>query len=172
VGVSPGIDFTASVTTAWTDAMATRGDATTIAAEIGGQTFTPGTFYSGTISIAAGANVTLDGQHGINPVFLFQSGSTMLTHAGSNIILINGAIAENVVWALGTALTTGADNIFKGSILAGSAITFGATNTVHGSVVAITAITFGAENAVHGCVVALTAITFVTENYVTYSPNS
>jgi hypothetical protein len=166
------VDFAPSVDNAWNAAMAPRDYATIIAVEIGGLTFTPGTRRSGTFNIVAGATVTLDGQGDSNSVFLFQAVSTMVTGAGCNIVLAGGAKQENVLWALGTALTTGANNVFRGSILAGSAITFGADNEGYGSVVARTAITFGARNKVHGCVVALSAITFVFDNYVTVLPNS
>jgi hypothetical protein len=160
------VDFAPSVDHAWNAALALRDDAMVIATEIGGITFTPGTRRSGTFNIAAGATVTLDGQGDSNSVFLFQAVSTMVTGAGCRIVLTGGAKQENVLWALGTALTTGANNVFRGSILAGSAITFGADNEVYGSVVARTAITFGARNKVYGCVVALTAITFVVHNSV------
>jgi hypothetical protein len=163
-------DFVNSVDDAWVAGKAHS--AATIAAEIGGVTFEPGTYSSGTINIAALTNVTLDGKGDPNSVFIFQSGATMVTEANCQIILSNGAKAENVLWVLGTAFTSGADNVFKGSILAGSAITFGARNVVHGNVIARTAITFGAVNEVHGCVIALTAITFVTTNSVTVLPNS
>ena len=167
-------DFTNSVNSAWTAAMATRADATVITDvhNMGGKTFAPGTYSSDTINIVAAATVILDGQGDPNSVFLFQAVSTMLTGANCNIFLINGAQAENVFWALGTTFTTGAENIFEGSILAGTAITIGAgsstvVTTVSGDVVAKTAITFGANVAVHGCVVALTAITFGAEDFVT-----
>ena len=166
-------DFTDSVHSTWHAAMTIRADATVITDvhNMGGQTFTPGTYRSDTINVVASTTVILDGQDDPNSVFLFQAVSTMLTGANCEISLINGAKAENVLWALGTALTTGANNIFKGSILAGSAITIGAGSstaltTVGGDVVAKTAITFGANVAVHGCVVALSEITFGAEDSV------
>jgi hypothetical protein len=149
-----------SVTAAWNAAMDPRDGTTTIPAGIGGEKFTPGTYYAATISMAAGETVTLDGLNGDNPVFLFQAGSTMLTGAGCNMRLIRGAKVENILWALGTTLTTGADNDFYGSIIAGGAITFGATNIVSGNVVSKAAITFGANVPIDGCVVALGAMTY------------
>jgi hypothetical protein len=149
-----------SVKAAWVAAMAPRDDTKDMGIEIGGKTFTPGTYRSDTINIIAGATVILDGQYRANPVFLFQAGSTMLTGAGCKIILINGATAENVLWAIGTAFTTGVNSEFIGSIVAGSAVTIAANNKVYGSVIAGSAITFGAKVEIKGCVAANSAITF------------
>jgi hypothetical protein len=141
--------FTASVYDSWFAAMQIQNNAMAFAIEMGGETFTPGTWRSSSINIAAGTEVILDGEDDPNSVFLFQSVGTMLTGAGSKIILTNGAKAENVLWAIDAAVTFGADTVLEGSILAGTAITFGAANEVYGCVVAITgAITFGAANYV------------------------
>jgi hypothetical protein len=169
---------------------APRPNTTDVLPEIGGLTFTPGTYYGSTVSIVAGATVILDAQGDPNAVFLFQAGTTMLIGAGCSVLLINGAQAENVNWVMGSTLTVGADAIFEGSIVAetaivfgartvirgnivaGSAITFGATTLVDGSVVAKTAITFGTTTQVNGSVVAVTAITFGTFNHVTVPADS
>jgi hypothetical protein len=154
------------VSAAWLEAT-TRGVATTIPAEMGGQTFTPGIYHATTINIAASTDVTLNGAGD----YLFQAGTTMTTGAACNILLTGGATEENVnvVWALGTTFTSGTTNYFIGSILAGTVVTVGADNMVTGSVFALTAITFGVNVGTGGCVIALTAITFGTGNYVTAS---
>jgi hypothetical protein len=140
-------EFAAHATIAFQEAMAVRSDGNTlVTAPIGGKTFTPGTYRSAaTISIAAGGIVTLDGLDQANPVFIFQATSTLGTGAGSYFNLINGAKAENVLWAIGTAATLGANTVLPGSILAGTAITIGAQALVQGCVVAQTAITFSSE---------------------------
>jgi hypothetical protein len=148
-------------------AMAPRDNVTDILVpEIGGLTFTPGTWYSSTITAGAGATVILDGQGDPNSEFLFQSNTTMLMGAGVKIILINGAKAENVAWALGTTLTVGTDALIEGSILAGTVITFGARTVVEGSILAGDSITFGANTVVEGSVMAGAAITFGDTNDV------
>jgi hypothetical protein len=167
------------------EGLAPRDNTTDILPAIGGLTFTPGTFYGSTLSIVAGATVTLDAQGDPDAVFFFQAETTMLIGAGCSILLINGAQAQNVNWAIGTTLTVGADAHIEGSIVAGTAIvfgartvvrgvivagtalTFGATTLVDGSVVAGTAVTFGATTQVNGSVVALTSITFGAGNHVT-----
>jgi hypothetical protein len=144
------LDFAALATVAFLEAMVVRSDGNTlVTAPIEGKTFTPGTYRSAaTISIAAGGIVTLDGQNQANPVFLFQASSTLGTGAGSKFDLINGAKAENVLWAIGTAATLGANSVIEGSILAGSAITVGAQALINGCVIAQTAITFSSEGFV------------------------
>jgi hypothetical protein len=120
-----------------------------MAIEMGGLTFTPGTYRSGSaINIALGAVVTLDGQGQANPEFLFIAGSTLVTAADTYFILINGAKAENVLWVLGSAATLGARSVVQGSILAK------------------TAITFGAQSILHGCALAQSAVTFESQGYI------
>jgi hypothetical protein len=147
--VEDSAEFAARVLAAHAEAMAVRSDDVALAIEIGGLTFTPGTYRSDSaINFAHGTVVTLDGENESNPVFLFQAGSTLVTAADTSFILINGAKAENVLWALGTAATLGANSVLEGSILAG------------------TAITFGTQSELHGCALALSAVTFESEGYV------
>jgi hypothetical protein len=135
--------FAASVLVAYAVAMEVRREGRAMAIEIGGLTFTPGTYRSNSaINFAYGTVVTLDGLWQQNPVFLFQAGSTLVTAANSKFVLINGAKAENVYWALGTAATLGANSVLEGSILAGTAITFGTKSVLHGCALAQSAVTF------------------------------
>jgi hypothetical protein len=116
---------------------------TTMLAEIGGLTFTPGLHIHGSaINIAlANPTVYLDAGGDETAQFIFNVGSTLTTCAGSNIVLLNGAKAENVFWFLGTALTMGADSTLVGNVLAGSAITIGANGNILGRAIAQTAVT-------------------------------
>jgi hypothetical protein len=117
--------------------------------EIGGNTYLPGTYFAGSsINLAHGTTVTLDGGGDPNAEFLFQAGTTMTTAADTYFRLVNGAQAQNIIWALGTSATLGARSVVEGSILAGAAITF------------------GTNSKVHGCAIAQTAVTFETEGYV------
>jgi predicted extracellular nuclease len=147
--VADSSDFDASVQVAYAAAMAVRSDEQAIAIEIGGKTFTPGTYRSGSaINFAYGTVVVLDGLGQANPVFLFQAGTTLVTAADTYFILKNGAKAENVLWALGTAATLGANSVLEGSILAGTAITFGTQSELHGCALAQSAVTFESEGSV------------------------
>jgi hypothetical protein len=121
-----------------------------MAIEMGGLTFTPGTYRSASaINFAFNTVVTLDGLNQENPMFLFQAGSTLITAADTYFILTNGAKAENIIWALGTAATLGANSVLEGSILAGSAITFGTKSEIRGCALAKTAVTFESRGAVN-----------------------
>jgi hypothetical protein len=141
-------DFAASVLVAHAAAMAVHVDEIAMDIEIGGKTFTPGTYRSGSaINFAHGTVVTLDGMNEPNPVFLFIAGSTLVTAADTSFILIKGAKAENVHWALGTAATLGARSVVEGSILAGTAITFGTKSVLHGCALAQSAVTFESEGS-------------------------
>jgi hypothetical protein len=142
-------DFAASVLVAYADAMAVRADGKAMAIELGGLTLTPGTYRSGSaINFAYGTVVTLDGLNEPNPVFLFQAGSAPVTAADTYFILKNGAKAENVLWALGTAATLGARSVVAGSIQAGTAITFGTASELQGCALAQSAVTFESNGTI------------------------
>jgi hypothetical protein len=147
--INESADFAASVLTAHTAKMAAGVEEKAMAIEMGGLTFTPGTYRSGSaINFALGPPVTLDGEDNSDSVFLFIAGSTLVTAADSYFILINGAKAENVLWVLGTAATLGARSVVQGSILAG------------------TAITIGTQSILHGCALAQSAVTFASQGYI------
>jgi hypothetical protein len=145
----PDLVFANHALAAHVAAMAVRADGNDMAIEIGGKTFTPGTYRSGSaINFAHGTVVTLDGNNEDNPVFLFQAGTTLVTAADTYFILTNGAKAENVLWALGTAATLGARSVVQGSILAGTAITFGTQSILHGCALAQSAVTFESKGSI------------------------
>jgi hypothetical protein len=147
--VDDSSDFEASVLIAYTAATEVRDDEKALDIEIGGQTFTPGTYRSSSsINFANGTVITLDGDNDPNPEFLFIAGSSLVTAADTNFILKNGAKAENVLWALGTSAILGARSVVEGSILAGTAITFGIRSTLHGCAVAQSAVIFQSEGYV------------------------
>jgi hypothetical protein len=114
-----------------------------MAAEMGGLTFTPGvhSFGSGLNIALANPIVTLDAGDDEDAVFIFYAGSTLVTCANSEIVLLNGAKADNVFWVLGSALTMGADSILRGNVLAGSAITIGTNGIIVGRAMAQSAMT-------------------------------
>jgi hypothetical protein len=167
VGVSPGTSitgayqlnhgvvvngssvFAAAVLAVYAAAMAVRVDGKTMAIEMGGETFTPETYRSGSaINFAHGTVVTLDGLNVPNPVFLFQAGSTLVTAADTYFILKNGAKVENLFWALGTGATLGTNSILEGSILAGTAITFGTQAELRSCALAQSAVIFESEGSI------------------------
>jgi hypothetical protein len=106
--------------------------------------FTPGTWHATAIVFALSTTIVLDGQDDPNSKFLFQSDTYLTTGVGVTISLINGAKAENIIWALKGYFVTGANTVFEGSVLAGSYVTTGADTHTHGCIVAKAAITMGA----------------------------
>jgi hypothetical protein len=109
------------------------GDATVLASEMGGTTLTPGTYSTlTTATMAAGATLTLDGPG----IYLFQIGSTMTAAAGSNVVLINGATANQVFWSCGTTATISSD-MFIGTVFAGTTAVLANGSDLNGRLFAI-----------------------------------
>jgi hypothetical protein len=127
-------------------------DVITIDSEIGGQTFGPGTYYSSSLTMATNTKVTLKG----TGEFRFIAGSTMVTGANTEVVLVNGdpilsgavdaaPTSDRIEWVVTAAATIGALSDLKGSVLAGAAITLGEKAKVSGRVLALAAITLGAD---------------------------
>ena len=91
----------------------------TITANLADRTLGPGVYWSATsLDIAVGGELRLDGQGNPNSVFIFQSESTLTANNGAKVVLINGAQAKHVYWAVGSSSTIGSDVEFQGSVLA------------------------------------------------------
>jgi hypothetical protein len=119
-------------TTAYLDA-AGRTPFTTVAADLGGTTLTPGV-YSSSSSMALTGAVTLNGGGDASSVFVFQVGSTLTTANASSVVLENGAQACNVFWQVGTSATLGTTTNFAGTLLVLSSATLNTGATVNGRV--------------------------------------
>jgi hypothetical protein len=114
---------------------------------IGGTTRAAGVYCSAT-SILVTGDLTLDGGGDPNAVFVFQAGSTITT--AGNIILINGAQAQNVYWQVGSSATIGGGPAtWQGSILALTSITLNNNVTLIGRALARNgAVTMGTGNTI------------------------
>ena len=112
-----------------------EGPTTAIAADLAGQTLTPGVYNSAS-SIGLSGALTLNGGGNPNAVFVFQAGSTLTTGSGSPVNLINGAQSCNVFWQVGSSATLGTGSTFRGTILALTSITVTTGVTVDGRVLA------------------------------------
>lgn len=109
------------------------------AGELGGLTLAPGVYKSasGTFKITNG-NLTLDAKGDPNAVWIFQTAAGLTVGvagpAGArSVVMINGGLAKNVFWYVGTAATiNGAGGgIMTGTIISSAGITFStAGNTV------------------------------------------
>jgi len=127
-----------------------------LAAELGGTTIYPGVYHNAsTVGITIG-NLTLDAQGNPNATWVFQIGSSLTVGdpVGPNtksVILINGAKAGNVFWAVGSGavINYGGGGTMVGTIIsqAGSTVsspgqsTSSTLTTINGRVLALTAAT-------------------------------
>jgi len=90
--------------------------------------FPPGLYTAGSATLMLNAgNLTLDAQGNPDAVWVFKADSSFIVGDGRQIILANGARANQVFWILGSSVTVGDLVAFKGNILAGSSITLGAS---------------------------------------------
>jgi hypothetical protein len=112
-----------------------QGPTSPIAADLGGQTLTPGVYNSAS-SIGLTGALTLNAGGDPNAVFVFQAGSALTTASGSQVNLINGARSCNVFWQVGSSATLGTGSSFRGTIIALTSITVTTGTTVDGRVLA------------------------------------
>ena len=91
--------------------------------ELGSQTLSPGVYAHTSFGITT--TLTLDGGGDPNAIFVFQSGSTLITadSVASKIVLQNQAQACNVYWTVASAATLGTNSTFVGHVLSLATIT-------------------------------------------------
>ena len=117
-------------------------------ADLAGLTLTPGVYASRGGIVISAATVTLDGQGDSNAQFIFQAATNMITYPATSFILINGAQAANVYWAIGTACTIGQAGSFVGTIMAGTAVVFMTETTLVGRALSHSAVTMAGATSV------------------------
>jgi hypothetical protein len=126
----------ADLQTAYDDA-AGRSPAEPAIGVLDGLTLHPGVHASGAALSLAGT-LTLDADGDPNAVFVLQAGSTLITAAGSQVLLAGGAQACNVFWQVGSSATLGAGSLLRGSVLAYASSAVGDGATIHGRMLALT----------------------------------
>jgi len=99
---------------------------------------TPGV-YKFTSTAQLTGTLALDAQNDANAVFIFQIGSTLTTASSSQVVLLNGAQAQNVFWQVGSSATLGTSSTFEGAIMAYASITVESDATLQGQALASTA---------------------------------
>lgn len=116
--------------------------------DLSGETFGPGVYTSNSsLVLHAGETVTLDGGGDANAVWIFQVPSAMTIDNDAAVLLVNGANAENVFWAIGTSSSLGSNVSFQGTILAQASNSVEANSAVVGRVFASTgAVTLLSDN--------------------------
>ncbi len=92
---------------------------TTIGPELAGQTLAPGVSCQNTAAATSlNGTLTLSGAG----IYIIRLSSALTTGTSSNIVLTNGAIAENVFFQVDGAVTLGIGSTFIGTILTSGAI--------------------------------------------------
>ncbi len=105
--------------------------------DLGGLTLTPGVYCFASSASITGP-VTLNAQGNAAAVFIFRTGSTLVTASGSSVVLINGAQPCNVFWRVGSSATLGTTTSFVGNILAATSITLNTSARIAGRALAQT----------------------------------
>ncbi|AUC83542.1 ice-binding family protein [Lacinutrix sp. Bg11-31] len=99
-----------------------------------GEHLAPGVYdIVGSTSVAG--TLTLNGGGDPNSVFIIRSTGPLTTGVGTSVILTNGASANNVFWVSELPMSTGANSIFKGSLVSrAGAISLGVSTSMEGRV--------------------------------------
>lgn len=122
------------LTTAYNDA-AGRPSTATVAADLAGQTLTPGVYTASSTMGLSGA-LTLDGQNDPNAVFVFQVGSGLNIASASRVLLTRGVQSCNVFWKVGSSAVIDTSAVFVGNVMANQSISMKTAATLDGRVLA------------------------------------
>ncbi|GAB6090510.1 ice-binding family protein [Spirochaeta dissipatitropha] len=110
--------------------------------EIGGLTIEPGLYKWGT-GVAISTDVTLHGSS--TATWIFQIAEDLTVANGVQVTLAGGALAENIVWQVGTNAAIGTTAAFAGTLMTGSDISLNTGASVNGRLFAQTAVTLDAN---------------------------
>ncbi len=121
---------------AYNDAQSRSTNAISLPGQLGGLTLAPGLYVNASTSGISGTGpngiLTLDAQGDPNAVWIFKMGSTLITDAGTSIVLAGSAQASNIFWQVGSSATLGVNSEFDGTILADASITMNTGAVLHG----------------------------------------
>jgi hypothetical protein len=117
--------------------------------------YEPGVYCFGTLSMNHDTTLTLKNLDAIeNPKWVFVATTTFITGINAKVVLDGAdAIANNVLWVIGTSATIGANTQMQGTLLAAAAITLNSGSRLIGRALAGTAVTCESE-----CYVSTTLI--------------
>lgn len=125
--------------TAYTDAQGRSPDYTELAAgNIGGLNLSPGT-YKWSTAVSIPTTLTLTG--GPNDVWIFQIAQGLTVSSGVQVILVGGALPQNIFWASFGVSQLGTTSKFNGVILSQTSIVMNTGATMNGRMFAGTAVT-------------------------------
>ena len=133
--------------TAYTDAQGRAPDYTELAAgSIGGLNLSPAT-YKWSTAVSIPTTLTLTG--GVNDVWIFQIAQGLTVSSGVQIILVGGALPQNIYWATFGATELGTNSKFSGVILSQTSIAMNTGATLDGRLFAGTAVTLQQNTITH-----------------------
>jgi hypothetical protein len=112
----------------------------TLGGEFGGETnqLTPGVYTFGT-NVDIAETIYFDGENGRNSVFVIQMTGSLSQAANTQVILTNGARAENIFWQVTTNVLVGAGAEMQGILLAKTKVDFITGSKLTGRVLTQTA---------------------------------
>jgi hypothetical protein len=149
VGGTTSSDLTTAVgnmQTAYTDAAGRPAGVGVTNLDRGAGTLTSDTLVPGTYTWNSALNIptdlTLSGS--ATDVWIFQVAGTLDMAAAMNVILIGGALPQNIFWQVSGAVTMGAGTHFEGIILGATSITFGNLASIKGRLLSQTAVVLSA----------------------------
>ncbi|MFT7645207.1 MAG: type II secretory pathway pseudopilin PulG [Candidatus Paceibacteria bacterium] len=103
-------------------------------------TLVPGT-YTWASPVTIPTNLTLDAQGDVNAVWIFQITGTLTIAAGKQVLLDGGAQTSNISWQVADVVTLEAGSHFEGNILAQTKIMMITGASLYGRALAQTAVT-------------------------------
>ncbi len=106
------------------DAVVAQTGGTAFGGDLAGKTFTPG-LYSTAAAVTNTGVIKLDAGGDPSARFVFQIGAAMSSAASTTVVLMNGALANNVYWQVVGAVALGANVKWVGTILGAGVISFG-----------------------------------------------
>jgi hypothetical protein len=120
--------------------------------DLGGRVLAPGVYCFDSSAQLTGT-LFLDAQGSCDSLFVFQTGSTLITSVASSVQVINNPCAincrggANVFWQVGSSATIDTGSQFVGHIVANTSVTLNFGASVAGNVIALTgAVTMNTNN--------------------------
>jgi hypothetical protein len=122
---------------------------TLASSDLAGVTLLPAVYCSssGFLELSA-STVTLDGGGDSTAQWVFQTSTSVSSATVTSFILINGAKAINVFWAVGSSASLGYSSSFVGNIFAYTSINVDTSTSLYGRAMAQAAVTFAGGDTV------------------------
>ena len=133
--------------------------------DMAGMTLLPGTYCFNSSATNTGL-LTLNGAGNANAVWLFRTGSTLITGSGSSVVPVNGGQNCNVFWQIGTSATLGTNTAMVGNVLALSSITANTGSSISGRVLAQTGAVTLDTNSVAVCALRVQAAPGLSKRFI------